>query len=1551
MKSRRFLVESRRFLVGLLCLCMLSPQFNVVHAQDTYSETTEEHDHDHDHENESEAPVEKSQSKTEAFQISFKDEDGSERVVTNQSVSLPFDEKRDLISNVTENIQWQIQVPGSDWVNVSGANGNVLSISRPLIENLLDSNRTAHIRVTQITDTQIQYSGSVSVVLQDKEPEEETEPSLSVENPVIVEESKVTDLTPAPEEVPQPDEVPQPEETQVEPPVEESQPDVDTPVVEHPEVTPENVPGDTNNPEQIEESVLTDSEYESAVEDVVLPYRNENIFRLNEGETLPPAPEKVNFIIQYLFRDGKEAAQSKVLTVNKGESLYQRVDSPVVLGFETKTPYVEFSLPEVTEGKTIQVYYDPSNVGFKVQIYHQHLNDDEYDLIQEDSLPGFTGSKVEDEIQKKNYSSMYPGFSLLNYENADIAADGSTVIRLYYDRNYYLMMFNLDGGWGNNVEPIYARYGSPTSVGIPIKTGYTFRHWTKDGSEAQIPSKMPATNTTYTAVWTPEKKAQVTYIFWGQDPDTVAVDGTVTKSTEYSYLTTAYKELNVGSEAGFKHGDKFDAGLTCGKEQHVHTDLCYKQVEHTHEMSCYPGATEWRRFEYFSPNTNATQNGQVVKDKYSDKMGIYINETYYKYTGTQNVGAIVEPTCTNGKELVCDKEQHEHSENCYGEFDTSNEFSRNLWTLKTVENGIVNADASTVVNVYFDRTEFVMNFHPKDKNNIITSIEATWGSKIRERFQQICKDQNSWAWSKNKDGKDPWTSCVDLMPSENVNYYDADLSGEEQTANYHLQNIKDDDYSNSFSITSKSSVTLMISKEDRFPIEGFTLNETKSSPVTPQGYLGNDSKYYYGKANFYYDRNSYHIVFSNLKTGQTKDFKYEADISGAGFTPDDGQIPEQYEPGSVKFAGWYQNERGTGEPYNFDGKTMPSKHILLYAKWVPKEYTVTFKLNENDETDYCTPQTVSHGSKITPVGEPENGLYTFDNWFYRDEQGVEQPFHPDMPVKQNLNLYAKWNSDIRVDYILKYYYEDPQTNEKVYIADDRTVNGLNGKEDTFYAKADNELKEEYRNKGYFPVTSSHTVKFDAESSEDNIFEFQYVKAKEVGYTIHYYRQGTTESVHQSVKGKTSKILETFDAPYVENMRATRQSQQKVMSTNPDENVIIFEYVVDYENSPYRIIHMVQNAEGEDYTQYTDPIENYGKRGEPIEISTLESEWFKFSRAKAEVETTDPGEPISSPVNIVDGKGTVQLTNDGHRTVITIYYDRIAIPYTIRYRLKDSDDQTSDLADSVNAMQRYGSRLNETSKNIPGYVCETPSQSLVLTNKEGHEIVFYYVEDKANIQYTAVGPEGEEFGEVNPELEVVDVFSGNAKGSTATAKPGYKFIGWFSDEECTKKITSDLYDDGTKFIPQKDKEYVRTLNNQQITTPGYQNATYYAKFEKNTGKLKITKTISGAESSNKVFQFSVKSETGAATPIDIVVSISTANTGGSIILTDLPEGNYIVEELTGWYGSEYEVDNETQTVAVEGQKTADVSFTNTKQPNKWFKNSDSVRNTFNGKQVQ
>ncbi len=49
------------------------------------------------------------------------------------------------------------------------------------------------------------------------------------------------------------------------------------------------------------------------------------------------------------------------------------------------------------------------------------------------------------------------------------------MVEIYYDRNYYMMSLNLDGGYG--VEPIYARYGASVKVETPTKPGYTFNGW------------------------------------------------------------------------------------------------------------------------------------------------------------------------------------------------------------------------------------------------------------------------------------------------------------------------------------------------------------------------------------------------------------------------------------------------------------------------------------------------------------------------------------------------------------------------------------------------------------------------------------------------------------------------------------------------------------------------------------------------------------------------------------------------------------------------------------------------------------------------------------------------------------------------------------------------------------------------------------------------------------------------------------------------------------------------------------------------------------------
>ncbi|MDO4892572.1 MAG: InlB B-repeat-containing protein, partial [Eubacteriales bacterium] len=61
--------------------------------------------------------------------------------------------------------------------------------------------------------------------------------------------------------------------------------------------------------------------------------------------------------------------------------------------------------------------------------------------------------------------------------------DGSTVFKVYYDRNYYAVNFNLgDGGYG--VEPVYAKYESVYRIDHPQRMGYTFLGWARTNADS-----------------------------------------------------------------------------------------------------------------------------------------------------------------------------------------------------------------------------------------------------------------------------------------------------------------------------------------------------------------------------------------------------------------------------------------------------------------------------------------------------------------------------------------------------------------------------------------------------------------------------------------------------------------------------------------------------------------------------------------------------------------------------------------------------------------------------------------------------------------------------------------------------------------------------------------------------------------------------------------------------------------------------------------------------------------------------------------------------------
>lgn len=231
-------------------------------------------------------------------------------------------------------------------------------------------------------------------------------------------------------------------------------------------------------------------------------------------------------IINYVFENGKQAAPSWTATLAEGSSLEQTVTSPTVVGYEPDQATVDVFVNNITENKTYTVTYYPANVGFTVNHYLQNVADNNYTLDKTENVGGFTESEVGDGL-----AETYPGFAALLYNTkAKVAADGSTVVEIYYDRNYYMMSFNLDGGYG--VEPIYARYGASVKVENPTKPGYTFNGW-----EPTVPTTVPAENTTYKAKWQAEKTAKVTVVVWGENAD----------DENYSYIKSVETTAPVGS--------------------------------------------------------------------------------------------------------------------------------------------------------------------------------------------------------------------------------------------------------------------------------------------------------------------------------------------------------------------------------------------------------------------------------------------------------------------------------------------------------------------------------------------------------------------------------------------------------------------------------------------------------------------------------------------------------------------------------------------------------------------------------------------------------------------------------------------------------------------------------------------------------------------------------------------------------------------------------------------------------------------------------------------
>ncbi len=137
---------------------------------------------------------------------------------------------------------------------------------------------------------------------------------------------------------------------------------------------------------------------------------------------------------------------------------------------------------------------NPTTASYKVEHYQQKVSGSEYDLVSKDTqtLTGTIGEKTA--AQAKTYT----GFTAKSFEQETVAADGKTVVKIYYDRNTITLTINLDGGTASGVTDgkLTGLYGAPVTIAQPERDDYNFIGWTP-----ALPSTFPAENESITALW------------------------------------------------------------------------------------------------------------------------------------------------------------------------------------------------------------------------------------------------------------------------------------------------------------------------------------------------------------------------------------------------------------------------------------------------------------------------------------------------------------------------------------------------------------------------------------------------------------------------------------------------------------------------------------------------------------------------------------------------------------------------------------------------------------------------------------------------------------------------------------------------------------------------------------------------------------------------------------------------------------------------------------------------------------------------------------------
>lgn len=209
----------------------------------------------------------------------------------------------------------------------------------------------------------------------------------------------------------------------------------------------------------------------------------------------------------------------------------------------------------ITKDVTLVAKWSPATVTYTVKHCQQNIEDDEYNfLVIEEQLSGKT------EELTAALAKDYPGFTAQNITQSRIAADGSTIVKVYYDRKIINLTFNLDGGNidGETEDVVSGKYGTEvpaSAIKEPLKENFKFKKWDKD-----IPQTFPTDDEIFVAQYIGTFSITVNLLNYDSDlkiskseTDDFVYKITVPESyTDISYYINNEKQQETSNNYEFK---------------------------------------------------------------------------------------------------------------------------------------------------------------------------------------------------------------------------------------------------------------------------------------------------------------------------------------------------------------------------------------------------------------------------------------------------------------------------------------------------------------------------------------------------------------------------------------------------------------------------------------------------------------------------------------------------------------------------------------------------------------------------------------------------------------------------------------------------------------------------------------------------------------------------------------------------------------------------------------------------------------------------------------